>query len=64
MAIRTTRRTRLAGTAVAVATGPVCAPSVQTAAAGEPAARHCLVDTQSRQQRCFGTFTEVIDRAR
>ncbi|MGP3950166.1 hypothetical protein [Streptomyces sp. 7N604] len=63
MAIRTTRRTRLAGAAVAVVAGLVCAPSVQTAAAGEPAARHCAVDAQSGQQRCFGTFTEAVDRA-
>ena len=33
MAIRTTRRPRLAGTAVAVVTGLVCALPVQTAAA-------------------------------
>jgi hypothetical protein len=63
MAIRTTHRTRLAGAAVAVTTGLVCTLSAQPAGADEPAARHCVLDATSGQQRCFGTFTEAIDRA-
>ncbi|MEU6762049.1 hypothetical protein ABZ916_05955 [Streptomyces sp. NPDC046853] len=67
MAIRTTHRTRSAGAAVAVTTGLICTLSAQPAGAdepsAEPAARHCVLDASSGQQRCFDTFEEAIGRA-
>jgi hypothetical protein len=63
MAIRTTR-TRLAGATVAFVTGLLCTPWAQTATAAEGhSPRHCVADARSGQQRCYGTFTEAVERA-
>ncbi|MFC8123994.1 hypothetical protein [Streptomyces sp. NPDC057302] len=63
MAIRTTHRVRSTGAALAVTTGLICTLSAQPAGADEPAARHCVLDAPTGEQRCFDSFDEAIDRA-